>query len=77
MFTKDKIFISGMFDEISPTYDKLNHLFSANQDKRWRKLAINELTKRKFTPKIILDLAAGSGDLGIEFLRLNPEKIFF
>ncbi len=76
MFTKDKKFISGMFDAISPTYDKLNHLFSANQDKRWRRLAIKQLQKRGFTPKNILDLAAGSGDLGVEFLKLNPEKIF-
>ena len=76
MFTKDKKFISGMFDEISPTYDKLNHLFSANQDKRWRRLAIRQLQKRGFVPENILDLAAGSGDLGVEFLKLNPEKIF-
>jgi demethylmenaquinone methyltransferase/2-methoxy-6-polyprenyl-1,4-benzoquinol methylase len=76
MFTKDKKFISGMFDEISPTYDKLNHLFSVNQDKRWRRLAIKQLQKRGFKPKYILDLAAGSGDLGVEFLKLNPEKIF-
>ena len=43
MYTKDKKFISGMFDEISPAYDKLNHLFSANQDKRWRKTAVRKL----------------------------------
>jgi demethylmenaquinone methyltransferase / 2-methoxy-6-polyprenyl-1,4-benzoquinol methylase len=76
MYTKDKKFISGMFDEISPTYDKLNHLFSANQDKRWRKMAVQKLQKRGFTSKNILDLAAGSGDLGIEFLKLIPDKLF-
>ncbi len=76
MYTKDKKFISGMFDEISPTYDKLNHLFSANQDKRWRKTAIRKLQRSGFKPKYILDLAAGSGDLGIEFLKLNPVQLF-
>ena len=65
-----------MFDEISPTYDKLNHLFSANQDKRWRKMAIRKLQKSSVKPKYILDLAAGSGDLGIEFLKLNPVQLF-
>jgi demethylmenaquinone methyltransferase/2-methoxy-6-polyprenyl-1,4-benzoquinol methylase len=76
MFTKDKKFISGMFDEISPTYDKLNHLFSANQDKRWRRMAVKKLLKNGIASKCILDLAAGSGDLGIEFLKLNPDKLF-
>ncbi len=76
MFTKDKKFISGMFDEISPTYDKLNHLFSANQDLRWRRLAVKYLMNQSSKPANILDLAAGSGDLGIEFLNLNPKRIF-
>jgi len=76
MYTKDKKFISGMFDEISPTYDKLNHLFSANQDKRWRKTAVKKLQNKGIKPKFILDLAAGSGDLGIEFLKLNPVQLF-
>lgn len=76
MFTKDKKFIAEMFDEISPTYDKLNHLFSANQDLRWRRQAVKYLMKQGLKPEYILDLAAGSGDLGVEFLKLNPRKIF-
>jgi demethylmenaquinone methyltransferase/2-methoxy-6-polyprenyl-1,4-benzoquinol methylase len=76
MFTKDKKFISAMFDEISPTYDRLNHLFSGKQDLRWRKLAVKYLKKKYPSPECILDLAAGSGDLGIEFMKLNPRNIF-
>ena len=76
MFTKDKKFISGMFDEISPTYDKLNHLFSANQDLRWRRKAVEYIQKQNTPVSDILDLAAGSGDLGVEFLKLNPEHLF-
>jgi demethylmenaquinone methyltransferase/2-methoxy-6-polyprenyl-1,4-benzoquinol methylase len=76
MFSKDKKFISEMFNEISPTYDKLNHLFSAGQDLRWRKQAVEYLKKYYPPPRYILDLAAGTGDLGIEFLKLNPETIF-
>jgi demethylmenaquinone methyltransferase/2-methoxy-6-polyprenyl-1,4-benzoquinol methylase len=76
MFTKDKKFISGMFDEISPTYDKLNHLFSANQDLRWRRKAVEYVQKQNVPISDILDLAAGSGDLGVEFLNLNPERLF-
>ncbi|MBL8017642.1 MAG: dimethylmenaquinone methyltransferase, partial [Ignavibacteria bacterium] len=39
-YTKDKKFIGTMFDEISPTYDRLNHLLSGYQDNRWRKSAV-------------------------------------
>jgi demethylmenaquinone methyltransferase/2-methoxy-6-polyprenyl-1,4-benzoquinol methylase len=76
MYTKDKKFISGMFDEISPTYDKLNHLFSARRDLSWRRKAIEQLKNQNTVFNNILDLAAGSGDLGVEFLKLNPQKLF-
>lgn len=65
-----------MFDEISPTYDKLNHLLSGYQDKRWRRAAVKYLSALAPKYDIILDLAAGSGDLGMEFLKLSPEKIY-
>ena len=76
MFTKDKKFISGMFDEISPTYDKLNHLFSARQDLRWRRKAVEQIKRQETQIRNVLDLAAGSGDLGVEFIKLNPAKLF-
>lgn len=65
-----------MFDEISPTYDKLNHLLSGYQDNRWRKSAVKYLASLSGNYNNILDLASGSGDLGVEFLKLKPEKIF-
>ncbi len=65
-----------MFDEISPTYDRLNHLLSGYQDKRWRKKAVKYLASIGTNYDTILDLAAGSGDLGMEFLALNPKKIY-
>lgn len=65
-----------MFDEISPTYDKLNHILSGYQDNRWRKSAVKYLATLSDNYSNILDLASGSGDLGMEFLKLKPEKIF-
>lgn len=65
-----------MFDEISPYYDRLNHLFSMKQDIRWRKKAIRYLLSQHAKSEFILDLATGSGDLALEFLKLNPSKIF-
>jgi demethylmenaquinone methyltransferase/2-methoxy-6-polyprenyl-1,4-benzoquinol methylase len=65
--------VTEMFDNISPKYDLLNHLLSAGIDIYWRKRAIRLLKKQQ--PKIILDIATGTGDFAIEALSLNPEKI--
>lgn len=32
-----------MFDEISPKYDLLNHIFTANRDRKWRREAVKYL----------------------------------
>ena len=65
-----------MFDEISPTYDRLNHLMSGWQDIRWRRKAIEILHKFSDSFEFILDLAAGSGDLTVQLLKLSPKRIF-
>ncbi len=66
--------VSKMFNNISGKYDFLNHFLSAGIDRRWRKKAIAEL--REIQPKIILDVATGTGDLALEAQKqLNPEKI--
>src|SRR5438552_381758 len=74
-YTKDRKFIGKMFDEISPTYDRLNHLLSGMQDKKWRKQAVNYLGKQNPRYEKILDLASGSGDLAKKFLRLYFRNI--
>lgn len=53
--------IGAMFNDIAPTYDKLNHLLSFNADKKWRKKAIDNLLQKN--PSKILDIATGSGDM--------------
>ena len=63
--------IRNLFTEISPTYDRLNHLLSFNIDKRWRRKTIEEIRNRK-TPLKALDLCAGTLDLSREFLRQFP-----
>ncbi|RPI18687.1 MAG: ubiquinone/menaquinone biosynthesis methyltransferase [Ignavibacteriae bacterium] len=74
-FTKDKKFIGKMFDELSPMYDFNNHLLSGGQDLLWRKKAVKHLTNNHVKSETILDLASGSGDLAVEFLRLEPNKL--
>ncbi|WP_041694072.1 bifunctional demethylmenaquinone methyltransferase/2-methoxy-6-polyprenyl-1,4-benzoquinol methylase UbiE [Emticicia oligotrophica] len=66
--------IAEMFDNVSPKYDFLNHLLSGGVDFWWRKKAISTL--RSVKPKLILDIATGTGDLAIEAVKqLNPEKV--
>jgi demethylmenaquinone methyltransferase / 2-methoxy-6-polyprenyl-1,4-benzoquinol methylase len=66
--------VADMFNNISKTYDFLNHFLSLGIDIIWRKKAINELKKDK--PGLILDVATGTGDFAFEALSiLQPEKI--
>jgi demethylmenaquinone methyltransferase/2-methoxy-6-polyprenyl-1,4-benzoquinol methylase len=62
-----------MFNNISANYDFLNHFLSLGIDHLWRKKAVKQLQKQQ--PKVILDLATGTGDFAIACLRLHPEKI--
>ena len=65
--------IAGMFDRIAGQYDFLNHFLSLGIDRKWRRGAIEML--RDVQPRLILDVACGTGDFAIESMRLNPDKI--
>jgi demethylmenaquinone methyltransferase / 2-methoxy-6-polyprenyl-1,4-benzoquinol methylase len=66
--------VADMFNNISKTYDFLNHFLSLGIDIIWRKMAINELKQDK--PQYILDVATGTGDFAFESLKiLDPKKI--
>jgi demethylmenaquinone methyltransferase/2-methoxy-6-polyprenyl-1,4-benzoquinol methylase len=71
--TSKKEQIAAMFNSISGKYDFLNHFLSLGIDILWRKRAVRLLKKHQ--PKLILDIATGTGDFAIEALSLNPEKI--
>ena len=65
--------VATMFNNISKKYDFLNHFLSLGIDIIWRKKSIKLL--KELQPKIILDIATGTGDFAIEALSLNPTKI--
>jgi demethylmenaquinone methyltransferase/2-methoxy-6-polyprenyl-1,4-benzoquinol methylase len=65
--------VAQMFNSIAGKYDFLNHFLSAGIDIYWRRKAIDLLVPSK--PKTILDIATGTGDLALEALRLQPDKI--
>lgn len=60
---KDQRRIGRLFDDISPTYDQLNHMLSMRADVGWRKRTLEELALRD--DDIVLDIATGTGDLAI------------
>jgi demethylmenaquinone methyltransferase/2-methoxy-6-polyprenyl-1,4-benzoquinol methylase len=57
--------VREMFARISPRYDLLNHLLSANLDKRWRRRVVEKLGPLVPHESRILDVACGTGDLSI------------
>lgn len=65
--------VEEMFDDISPKYDLLNHLLSANIDRLWRRKVIRMLEKRQ--PKTILDIATGTADFAIAASKIKDSKI--
>ncbi len=66
--------VERMFDSIAGKYDLLNHTLSFGIDKLWRKKGIAYL--RPFSPKRILDIATGTGDLAIQLQRkLRPDQV--
>ena len=66
--------VAEMFNNISHKYDFLNHFLSGGIDIIWRKKAVKIL--KETNPKLILDVACGTGDFALESVKINPEKIY-
>ncbi|PQV63137.1 demethylmenaquinone methyltransferase / 2-methoxy-6-polyprenyl-1,4-benzoquinol methylase [Abditibacterium utsteinense] len=62
--------VQAMFSEIAGTYDLLNHVLSANQDKLWRRRAVSRLRPKR--GELVLDLCCGTGDSTLELLSRTP-----
>jgi len=65
--------VHQMFDSISPSYDIINRIISGGLDLKWRKNVV-KLVKRK-SPKRILDVATGTGDLAIALYETLANEI--
>lgn len=68
-----KSYIIRLFDDIAPTYDKLNHILSLNIDKSWRSKSVKQIMTTN--PKVVLDIACGTGDFTIELAQKGVEKV--
>lgn len=66
--------VTKMFDTISKEYDGLNRVISFGIDQKWRKKVVKLVGE--VSPKTILDIATGTGDLAIMFAEsINQAKI--
>ncbi len=55
--------VEEMFDNIASKYDLLNHVLSMKIDVLWRNTLVKWMNKD--APKLVLDVATGTGDLAI------------
>src|SRR6185369_4354794 len=65
--------IRGMFGEIAPRYDLLNHLLSLNVDHYWRWRTTRLVPPRNLSP--ILDMCTGTGDLALAYDKAAKGKV--
>ncbi len=71
--SRDPARVRRMFGSIARRYDFLNHLLSANLDRRWRRRAARALPAE---PGLrVLDLCGGTGDLSLEVARQGREPL--
>jgi demethylmenaquinone methyltransferase/2-methoxy-6-polyprenyl-1,4-benzoquinol methylase len=64
-----RAYVRGVFSEIAPRYDLLNHLLSFNIDKRWRRRAVAALRWDRDPSGMYVDLCAGTMDVANELAR--------
>ncbi len=65
--------VAQMFDAISGNYDGLNRVISFGIDIKWRKKVVQLVSDKN--PKIVLDIATGTGDLALLMTKTSAEKI--
>lgn len=68
--------VRAMFSGIAKRYDLLNHVLSANIDKRWRRLVREKLAEVLADDKaVVLDVACGTGDLSLELQKHAKARV--
>jgi len=65
-----------MFSNIANRYDLLNHLLSANVDKRWRRIVATKVRERiSSSGACVLDVACGTGDLSLTLFETTGARV--
>ncbi len=68
---QNPVFIQKMFGKIARRYDLANHVLSLGLDYGWRRCMAKLVAAHR--PRLILDLATGSGDLALTLAKHCPE----
>ncbi len=63
-------YVQDMFGRIARTYDLMNFLMTAGQDRAWRKFVIDKANLS--AGDYLLDIASGTGDIAFQGLRSVP-----
>lgn len=65
-----------MFGRIANRYDLLNHLLSANVDKRWRRIVATKVRDKLSSRNAsVLDVACGTGDLSLTLFETTGARV--
>ena len=67
--------VSAVFDSVAKNYDLMNNLMSMGLHHVWKKILIETTTLK--AKSRILDIAAGTADISIEFLKKNKNYQIF
>lgn len=65
--------VEEMFDNIAPAYDFMNTAMTFGLCRSWREKAIRAVSTDGFTPRRILDIATGTGDVALSLHQRYPE----
>ena len=68
--------VREMFGTIASRYDLLNHLLSANVDKRWRRIVATRVREKLSSSGAhVLDVACGTGDLSQTLFEITGARV--
>ncbi len=59
--------VRAVFDSVAPRYDLMNDLMSLGVHRAWKRVLVTALDPRPH--RVLLDLAAGTGDIGFAWLE--------
>lgn len=65
--------IQNLFGAIAAQYDRTNSVLSFQMHKRWNKELVNAVSEGE-TPRRLLDLCCGTGEIAITFLKKAPVR---
>ena len=69
----EESYIKNIFESISSDYDHMNDLITFKYHSKWKK-EITVIAKQD-NPKVILDIATGTGDIAINLSKLKDSEI--